>query len=70
MSRRTRRSTHRRVSVRLNRGRLTAARFYVNGRAAARGFLGPGGVEWVAFYNLPELFDIDDTGRVISYGWA
>lgn len=54
-----------------HRHALSTARWYVNGEPVARGFIDETGVHEVILYNAPELFSIDeDTGRVLSHGWA
>lgn len=66
----TRRRANRRVTLKPKRRlRTQTARLYIDGAPAARGFVADYGVEWVAFYDVPELFDVDESGRVVHLGW-
>lgn len=49
--------------------KLETARLYVDGCALARGYEATDGVQWVAFYDVTELFDVDGSGRVVHLGW-
>lgn len=49
-------------------GALTTARLYVDGEPIARGYLDETGVVWTAAYRVVEMFDVTESGAVVSYG--
>lgn len=67
----TRRRANRRVTLAPKwwRSKLETARLYIDGAPVARGYEATDGVQWVAFYDVPELFDVDESGRVVHLGW-